>query len=160
MNTTNNRLLRSFSSLFVIVLLAGCTMGFGKSLVLCSPFQGRIVDGQGQPVAGIRIERHWVWGWNDKEGNDSAVTDDAGRFQLPLVEGSSFLGSVMPHEPDVRQRIVAHGPNGEVEIWYASKKSYELNSELDGRPVKVVCRIDKEPSDDGLYWGTCTEDTA
>jgi len=134
-------------------------MALGKSLVLCSPFHGRLLTQDGQPAAGVRIERSWVWGWNDKQGSDTTETDDQGRFELPIVEGSSFLGSMLPHEPDVRQRIVAHAPNGEVEIWVASKKTYELNSELEGRPVKVVCNIDKEPSDDGLYWGTCTEDT-
>lgn len=141
-----------------LALLMGFIMAFGKTLVLCSPLHGRLVTEDGKPAAGVRIERHWTWGWNDKQGTDSTATDDQGAFELPIVEGTSFWGSMMPHEPDIKQRIVAHGPNGEVEIWYASKKTYELNSEMEGRPVKVICRIDKEPSSDGLYWGTCTED--
>ena len=133
-------------------------MALGKTFVLCSPFSGTAVTQSGEPAAGIEIERTWVWGWNDKSGTDRTVTDENGKFEFPIVEGSSFTASFLPHEPHVDQRIIAHPASGDVEIWFAAKKTYELNSEMEGRPTKVVCDLDKKPSADGLYWGTCVED--
>ncbi|OMH39446.1 hypothetical protein BGP75_03485 [Motiliproteus sp. MSK22-1] len=130
----------------------------GKTFVLCSPFAGTAITGDGEPAAGVEVERQWTWGWNDESGSDRTVTDAQGRFSFPVVEGSSFTASFLPHEPHVSQRIIAHTKNGDVEIWFAAKRSYELNSEMDGRPTKVICNLDREPSDAGLYWGTCVED--
>lgn len=133
-------------------------MAIGKTLVLCSPFSGTAVTEDGKPAAGVAIERHWVWGWNDKKGSDRTVTDENGKFFFPIVEGSSLTASFLPHEPHITQRIIAHTKKGDVEIWFAAKRNYELNSEMDGRPTKVICNLDKEPSDSCLYWGTCVED--
>ena len=133
-------------------------MAFGKSFVLCSPFSGTAVIEGGKPVADVVIERRWVWSWNDETGSDRTVTDANGKFEFPLVEGSSMSAMFLPHEPNIRQTIIAHTPGGEVEIWNAIKATYEMNSEMDGRPIKVICHLDKEPSADGLYWGTCVED--
>ena len=133
-------------------------MAFGKSLVLCSPFSGRAMTQAGEPAAGITVVRTWKWGWNDKTGTDRTTTDENGKFSFPVVNGSSFSASLLPHEPNVLQTITAHTDSGEVEIWSATKKTYDLNSEMKGRPVHVKCFVDKEPSADGLYWGTCVED--
>jgi len=133
-------------------------MAFGKNLILCSPFNGTVITKGGKPAAGVELERKWVWGWNDQSGSDRSVSDANGRFDFPVVEGKSFTASFLPHEPNISQRIIAHQPSGDVEIWYAVKKNYELNSEMEGRPIKVVCALDTKPSDDGLYWGTCIED--
>lgn len=134
-------------------------MAFGGGLILCSPFNGRAMTQDGQVVAGLKLERKWKWGWNGKEGSDYVTTNDKGEFSFPVVSGSSLLASLLPHEPDVMQTITAFADSGPVEIWAASKKTYKLNSELTGRPIKVKCLIDAEPSADGLYWGTCVEDS-
>lgn len=133
-------------------------MAFGKTFVLFSPFSGTAVTDDGAPAAGIKIERSWKWGWNNETGSDHATTDNQGRFSFPVIEGHSFTASFMPHEPHITQSLIASMASGEVEIWHAIKKSYDLNSELNGKPTRVVCRLDKEPSDEGLYWGTCVED--
>ena len=133
-------------------------MAFGKSFILCSPFSGPAVIEGGKPLGDVVMERRWVWSWNDETGSDRAVTDANGKFAFPLVKGSSMSAMFLPHEPNIRQTIIAHMPDGELEIWNAVKATYEMNSELDGRPIKVICHLDKEPSADGLYWGTCVED--
>lgn len=134
-------------------------MAFGKPIVLCSPFSGTAITQDGEPVPGVVIKRSWVWGWNDNSGLDETVTDANGKFSFPIVTGSSFVASFIPHQPDVKQVITANNGGTELKIWSASKTNYTLNSELDGRKVNVLCYLDKAPSDEGLYWGTCLEDS-
>ncbi len=86
----------------------------------------------------------------------SVVSAQAAKFYLDSAVNA--MGGIEALLAIQSQRIVAHAPSGDMEIWFANKKTYELNSEMDGRPTKVVCDIDKEPSADGLYWGTCVED--
>ena len=130
-------------------------MAFGKQVVLFSAVSGVLVDASGAPQAGIRIERKWNWKGTPK--SDEAVTGPDGTFRFPEVSDSSIMASILPHEPVIGQDMIAHGPNGPVTIWGHTKHSYEANSELEGRPLNISCRIDKEPGDEGLYWGTCVE---
>jgi len=146
------------SFLIVFFIISGVSMAFGKTYILCSPFSGTAITTEGKPISGVEIERKWVWGWNGKSGVDRTTTDKQGKFYFPVVTSSSLTASFLPHEPDVSQQITAKTTEGNVEIWYASKKSYELNSEMDGQPIKVLCYLDKKPSADGLYWGTCIKD--
>ena len=133
------------------------SMAFGKTLVLCSPFSGLLVTEGGEAAHGVRLERTWLWGWNSRAGSDVAVTGPDGRFRFPAVTGRSVLASMLPHQPSTDQTIAAHGPDGPAEIWRASKSNYDMNGELSGRPINVTCHLDREPSADGLFWGTCEE---
>jgi hypothetical protein len=135
----------------------GMKMDIGKSFVLCSRFEGVLVDKDGRAAPHVRIERTWNWGWNGKSGLDETVSDAQGRFVLPRVTGRSLTAGLLPHEPGVDQQITAHGPAGTVLLFSVQKRNYSENGELDGRPLNVVCRIDKQPSGDGLFWGTCIE---
>ena len=153
---------RSLLGLFGLTLLSmmGAQMAFGDSLVLCSKLSGKLVDQEGAGQSGIRIVRSWEWAWADKQGSDEVTTDADGSFLFPEVTGSSWTARIVPHTPSIRQSVIAHGPDGAVEILAIDKGSYERDSELEGTGltgpgINVVCRIDKEPSADGLYWGTC-----
>ena len=139
----------------VVLILGGASMAFGKQVVLFSAVSGKLIDAAGNPQAGVRIERKWDWKGSPK--SDETVTGEDGTFQFPEVNDRSIMASVLPHEPVIGQDMIAHGPNGPVNIWGHTKHSYDANTELDGRPLNLSCRIDKEPSDDGLYWGTCVE---
>lgn len=133
------------------------TMAFAKTFVICSPFSGVLVTKGGEPAGGVRVERTWEWGWNAKTGSDVAVTEPDGRFAFPTVTDSSILASILPHQPSVTQSISAHAPHRKVEIWRTDKGNYEMNGELEGRPINVICHLDREPSADHLFWGTCEE---
>jgi hypothetical protein len=156
--------LKSIARLFIGILLLAAvligmesSMALGKTFVLCSPFSGVLVTKGGEPAGGVRLERTWQWGWNSKSGSDVAVTGPDGRFSFAEVTGSSLLASFAPHEPSVMQSITAQADGRQVEIWNANKRNYEMDGELDGRPIDVVCHLDREPSADGLFWGTCEE---
>ncbi len=139
----------------VALLVWEAPVAFGKKVVLFSEVYGVLVDASGVPQPDIRIERKWVWRGN--ENSDETVTGKDGVFRLPEIGDTTLLGSILPESPVVGQDIFAHGSDGAVNIWGATKHSYDANSEMEGRPVRLSCRIDQEPNADGLYWGTCIE---
>lgn len=146
--------------LFIVVafaLLIGVSLAFLKPLVLMSPMEGTLIEASGEPVVGVRLVRRWDWVWTNRQGADETVTDEEGKFQFPRVTGSSVTARLLPHEPNVRQIIVAHSPTGEVEIWRAIKGNYEENSELGGDEFQVLCAIDglPGPEEERLYASQC-----
>lgn len=146
--------------LALVFVMAEAPMAFGKTVVLCSPFNGKLINEAGEPQAGISITRDWEWGWNSKTGTDQTVTAADGTFSFPEVTGSSWSVGLLPHEPVINQKINADGPNGQVRLFSVNKHTYDADGELFGTNLKgpginLVCRIDKEPSGDGPFWGTC-----
>jgi hypothetical protein len=136
----------------------GAPMAFGKSFVLCSEFVGQLVSESGQPVSGVRLERTWEWAWNGESGTDVAESAADGRFRFPEVTGRSLFASLMPHEPSITQQIIARRPNGPLTIWYSGKLNYDRNGEL-GRPLDMICHIDREPQPSRWFEGVCEERT-
>ena len=142
------------------VYLAEAPMAFGKSLVLCSQVNGRLIDESGAPQPGVRIIRNWTWHWNDKTGSDQTETGPDGNFTLPEVSESSFWAGLAPHEPMIDITVTAEKPDGELLLFAVSKRDYAADAELSGRDLKgpginVVCRIDQEPDREGPFRGTC-----
>ncbi len=131
-------------------------MAFGKELVLASEFRGQLVTDGGTPAPGIRITRSLNWGWGEEVIEDETETDAEGRFSFPKVTRRSLTAGILPHTPSIAQEMMAHGPSGAVNIWFADKANYKDQGELD-RPIDVICHLDREPSADGLFWGTCEE---
>ncbi|MFO7855086.1 MAG: carboxypeptidase-like regulatory domain-containing protein [Paracoccaceae bacterium] len=133
-------------------------MAFGGGLVLASATEGRLVDAGGAPAAGVVLRRRWSWGWTGREGEDRAETDAEGRFRFPEVTGSSLSARVMPHEPSVRVEIEAERGDGPLTILSYQKATYAAGWEAESAGLsefRLLCRIDAEPSADGLFWGTC-----
>lgn len=44
-----------------------------------------------------------------------------------------------------------------VVMWGHAKHNYDDNGELNGRPIRVVCGIEKAPPGEVLFYGTCVE---
>jgi len=139
----------------VILIVMEVPVAFGKTVVLFSEFHGVLVDGGGKPQPGVRIERKWTW--NGESSGDETTTAADGSFRFPDATSTSLMAAILPHEPVISQDVIAHGPDGPVTLWGATKHSYARNAELDGRPIDVKCRIDIEPNSDGPFWGTCVE---
>lgn len=124
-------------------------------MCLFSAVRGVVLD-HGKPVVGARVERNYKWMMNDKVGHDEAVTDEAGKFSLPAIWGSSVLGSLLPHEPYIRQTMLIHRGEVTYRAWTFNKGEYRENGELDGRPISLICRLEFEPARnaEGVY-GIC-----
>lgn len=129
-------------------------------LVLSSPLRGVLVAGDGSGVPGVTVVRRWEWGWNGRTGEEVTVTDGEGRFEFGTVTGRSLSARIAPHEPSIRIQLVAQTPEGPRLLLSMNKSSYSLGSEARtvgqlGPVLLVRCRADSEPTDEGLYWGTC-----
>lgn len=132
--------------------LAACSGEFGMAnKVLFSAVTGTVLL-DGQPVAEAVVERQFEW--NDERGRDTTITGSDGRFALPSIERKSgFLDRVLPSEPLVKQTIsISHGGKAH-QAWYFFKRNFRNNGELDGRPIRLTCRLEAEPVKRGEVFG-------
>jgi hypothetical protein len=145
----------------VVILVAAlaasaCTKGNAMAkMVLFSTVEGTVTLAD-KPVVGAVIEREFDWAWKSEKGRDSVTTDAAGGFSMPPIVRSSFLGSLLPHEPVIRQSITIKANGKAYEAWLYNKHNYDDKGELAGKPMKLVCRLETEPKrrGDGIY-GIC-----
>ncbi|MBX7259920.1 MAG: hypothetical protein K1Y02_26435 [Candidatus Hydrogenedentes bacterium] len=133
-----------------------------RTLTLFSEVEGVILQG-GKPIPGVEVERRYVWHWKDQKGEDRAITGQDGRFRFPAITGSSFLGSLIPHEPVVQQSITLRHGGGELLLWKFTKHNYDATGEIPGRPLRMRCDVGDKPAyhlvDEKLklgYSGICT----
>lgn len=121
---------------------------------LFSAVQG-VVLSQGQPVVGAVIERKFVWAWGNETSTDQAVTDANGEFHLSAIFRGSLLGSILPHQPHIVQTLRIQYQGKEYLAWAFAKMNYQENSELKGKPIALICRLENEPSHKGEIYGIC-----
>lgn len=126
-------------------------------MVIFSAVNGRVMQ-DGVPVAGAVVERKFNWGWKSESGTDRTSTDSNGNFALPAVERSSMLGSFLPHEVVIDQTLVIQHGGKTFKAWALFKRDYDLNSELDGKPIRVTCRLESAPARRGKVFGICEFD--
>lgn len=105
-----------------------------------------VVVRDGVPVSGAAVERSYLWAWNDSRGSDSTVTDATGTFRLPSVTGRSLLGGILPHEPAIDQTIRILHDGKTFEAWTFTKRNYDGNGELNGKPLRLHCDLSSEPT--------------
>lgn len=153
--------MRRLALIAVLLTIAGGSMAFGKTLILFSEVNGKLVDAAGAPAAGLPVRRTWDADGPNVQGEDTTTTAEDGSFTFPEVTHSSFWASIVPQSATIVQEIRATGADGYEKLLYALDKSnYERDGELNRSPYKgpginITCRIDAEPSDAGWFWGTC-----
>jgi hypothetical protein len=135
-------------------LVACSDVGAEMKLYLFSPVTGRVIH-NGVPVAGAKIERTYNWVWKNETRSDSTTTDGAGQFQLPAITRLSLWGSLVPHDPYVEQRIDILANNVKYTAFQAIRRNYEVNYELDGAPMKLVCRLEQPATVKERFGGIC-----
>ena len=124
-------------------------------MVIFSAVSGKVLQ-DGKPVPGATVEREFRWAWKDETGIDSATTGAAGEFSFGRIERSSFLGSLLPHEPVVRQSLTIKVGGKSYEGWLLNKHNYDDNGEVEGKPLRLVCRLEAAPGKHpGGYYGLC-----
>lgn len=67
-------------------------------------------------------------------------TDENGSFSLPAKYESS-VWAFSPHNPSIIQFIKIHVENNEYQAWGFKKGNYDINGELDGTPMKLLCNL-------------------
>ena len=123
-------------------------------MCLFSEVRGEVVL-HGKPVVGAAIEREVFWLWKNERIKDSTITSEKGEFLLPAVIRSSILGSLLPHEPVIEQRIVITVGGTRYQGWGHIKSNYEINGETNGAPISLSCDIASDPIKRGKVFGMC-----
>ncbi|HET6913107.1 MAG TPA: DUF6795 domain-containing protein [Rhodanobacteraceae bacterium] len=136
-------------------LSEGCAMGVSKRLVLFSEVRGTVLM-HGSAVQGAQIRQEVVWSDNkDEIPPQQAVSDVQGAFSFPAIERNAGVLRLVPHQPVILQKILIQYQGVEYTAWRHTKDSYEENSELGGRPLKLVCDLASKPDFEGTHYGIC-----
>lgn len=125
-----------------------------RELVLFSRVDGVVLK-DGAPLAGVEILQEIVYREPGRVPSRTITTDASGRFSLSPVTERSGLGRLVPGQPSILQRLVIRHDGVEYEGWRHSKESFEANSELDGRPLRLVCDLSTAPDFEGKHYGVC-----
>lgn len=146
---------------YIILLLVFQTevvaMSFlGIKKCVFSAVEGRVVN-DGVPVVNALIKR--TYKWDDEKITDEIKTDENGYFSLPEKYESS-LWTLFPHNPSVGQMINIYIDDKEYQAWGFRKGNYDVNGELDGKPMNLICDLNnqKKPhkiNDFKSYLGIC-----
>ncbi len=121
-------------------------------LCVFSAIKGVVLE-RGQPVPGARVVRGY--GPPDDPVIDETVTNERGEFHLPTIYRTSLFAALFPHEPVIRQNVTIQHGGREYPAWFAYKRDYDENTETDGKPAEVVCRLEAEPQRRGKIFGIC-----
>ena len=128
--------------LVAALFLSACTEADQVSKkILFSPVTATVTN-LGAPVAGATVTRSYEWRSAGQKAADTAVTDASGKFSLPLMTGSSFSTTWLPHEAVINQLITVEQGGVKHEVWVCSKRDYLPNSELEGRPISGTFKLD------------------
>jgi len=144
---------KRFSVFLMLFFFLGVSNAMAN-MYLFSEVKGVVVKG-GAPVHDAVVEQEYRWAWKDEVGTDSVKTDSEGKFNFPAVVKSSFFGSLLPHEPMVRQTILIKHDGNVYKAWMFDKGNYQENGELKGKPISLYCDLDDPLSHKGDVYGIC-----
>ncbi len=142
---------------FVVGLMLFLSTGVSNAMAdmcLFSEVDGVVVKG-GTPVASAVVEQEYRWAWKDETGTKEVKTDADGKFHFPAIVKSSFFGSLLPHEPMVRQTLLIKQDGKVYKAWMFDKGNYQQNGELQGKPISLYCDLDEPLSHKGEVYGIC-----
>ncbi|MCA0900318.1 MULTISPECIES: DUF4198 domain-containing protein [Microbulbifer] len=94
----------------------------------------------GKPATGAKITRTIEW---RKEHVDEFTADGNGQVTLP-AEFENYYLKFFPMEFVSAQFLTVQYEGKEYEIWNYAKRKTELNSEMDGEPLKLSCELTSE----------------
>ena len=125
-------------------------------IVLMSPLEG-VLTYQGKPLPNKEMKL-WLR-WKDEEGeNFTYVTDAEGRFSIPEHKVRDSLNPFA--QLVVVQEIIVNHKGVTYEVWNRSKMEPERYTELNGKPVGLICELTSEESifrgDGSLGSSLCT----
>jgi|SRR5581483_4197512 len=136
-------------------LSEGYAMGAFDRLILFSEVHGTVLK-DGKPVEGAELIEKVVWSDNENEiPPQRAVTDAKGAFSFPAIERKAGLLRLIPAQPTIQQTITIKYKGVEYTAWLHGKTSYNANTELDGKPIRLECELTRQPDYEGKHYGIC-----
>lgn len=151
----NHRVSRKYKKKLKVLLMLLFTTGESYAMAkiyLFSEVKGVVVK-QGIPVADAVVEQEYRWSWKDEVGTVQVKTDAEGVFRFPVVVRSSVFGSLLPHEPMIRQAILIKHEGNVYKIWMFDKGNYQENGELKGKLISLYCDLEEPSSHKGDVFG-------
>ena len=137
-----------------ILTADGTGMSMFSKLVLFSRVEG-VITQDGKPVEGAEIVQEVLYKDVDEVPPSTVVSGPEGSFVLEEVTHAAGLSRMLPGQVSIGQRLVIRHQGEEYEGWRHNKTSVEPNSELDGRPLKLVCELTTPPDFEGTHFGIC-----
>ena len=125
----------TLATMVFLVQLTGCSPCFRTSY-LFSSVEG-IVTLNGKPQQGLRIIRQYKDG-DSQLVEDSAVTDESGRFQF--AEGTRFDAICYAAEPYIDQKILIVEDTKQYTAWSFVKRNYDDQGEIE-RLLSLNCEL-------------------
>lgn len=110
--------------------------------VISSPMEGVLMQ-NGQPLAHTKIIRRLRWNGNDEGIEHEFVTDEDGRFSLPIHEEQLTLGKLTQFVCSTKLEAVVGGQR--FDIWYNNKFEGYIFAETNGHQLAgLICDISNE----------------
>jgi hypothetical protein len=142
-----------------VALLSGCSADtssntepdkepemFGKkssqTYVIFSPMQGVLMQ-DGKPLSHTKIIRRLRWNGNDEEGVvEEFMTDEAGRFSLPIHEEQLSFGMLSQFVGSTKLEVQVDGQN--IDVWYNNKFEAPIYAETEKELTDLICELNQE----------------
>lgn len=133
-------------TLVCMLLMVICSEGYALSLFdigkvcLFSGISGHVLL-NGEPVSNAKV----IQTYNSSLKKDSITTktDKNGNFQFDAVY-TNTIRKYAPVEPTIHQEILIQYDGNEYEAWVTFKHIWKENSELDGKPINLICELTEE----------------
>lgn len=144
------------AALFVLaVLCGGCSGDMFRPIVLFSEVRGRVVDGD-RPVVGATLVQKMIWSDDDSENVVRRVQTGAdGAFHFDAIVRKAGWHRISLSQPSMIESIVIEHGGKQYAAWTAAKMTYEPNSELGGRPIRLDCNLSRPVEVRDGYYGIC-----
>ncbi len=112
-----------------------------ENYVIISPMEGVLMQ-NGKPLVNTRITRHLRWNGNEEGLIEDFLTDEQGRFSLPIHEEALSLGMLSQF---VGKAEISTNMDGiSILFWYNNKLLPEVFTETEGQLNELVCDLDFE----------------
>lgn len=141
----------------LILTSNGKAMATNSQVVLFSHVEGTVTR-DGEPVEGAEVVQKVLYKTEDEVPAATLTTGDSGTFIFEEIARKA-PGRWLPGEVTITQSIVIHVDGQQYEGWHHGKKGFEANTELEGRPIRLVCELTTVPDVEGNHFGICREVT-
>jgi hypothetical protein len=129
---------------------------FGLKLCVFSAVDGTVAK-EGKPILNALVKR--TYKWDGEDFTDEVTTDKDGKFSFDSQFQKSLF-AIFPHNPSVSQRIKIYIEDKEYLAWAYAKGNYDVNGELNGKPLNMYCDVNSpqekhQLENHKMYSGIC-----